>query len=156
MLIPMEGKKIGRLTFLSHEGHGYWRCRCDCGNIVVVKGTSVRIGATKSCGCYRKETATVQANKNAREKFVGVFVNNLGYRMIHSPNHPNANIRGYVLEHRLVMGNAIGRFLKNDEVVHHKNGDRLDNRIENLELMTRGEHTAMHQKERLSRQGVLC
>ena len=150
ILVQMEGRKIGRLTFISHEGHGYWRCQCDCGNVVVVNGSTVRSGNRISCGCYRKETATIQARKNSQDKFVGVFINNLGYRMIHVPNHPNANIRGYVLEHRLVMEKAIGRYLTADEVVHHKNHDKLDNRIENLELLTRSEHQSMHMKERLA------
>ena len=46
--------------------------------------------------------------------------------------------------HRLVIENKIGRRLKTDEVVHHINENKLDNRIENLELMTREEHTSHH------------
>jgi len=51
----------------------------------------------------------------------------------------------YHLEHRMIMEKSIGRKLEDSEIVHHINGDIEDNRIENLGLMTRGEHTSLHQ-----------
>jgi hypothetical protein len=61
-----------------------------------------------------------------------------GYVMYKMPNHPNSNGYGYVMEHRLAMEKEIGRLLEQNEEVHHKNGIRDDNRIENLELWHKG------------------
>jgi uncharacterized C2H2 Zn-finger protein len=62
------------------------------------------------------------------------------------PGHPNATKHNYVLEHRVVIENHYQRFLYANEVVHHKNGNKKDNRLCNLELMTDSEHRAMHGK----------
>lgn len=56
------------------------------------------------------------------------------YDFIYKPDHPNSDARGYVRTHRLVMSEHLGRPLREGENVHHINGDRKDNRIENLEL----------------------
>lgn len=57
-----------------------------------------------------------------------------GYRSLYLPDSPAAMANGCVAEHRHVMAVALGRPLRSDENVHHANGDRQDNRLENLEL----------------------
>ena len=71
-----------------------------------------------------------------------------GYIYVYVPDHPNSSKDGYVMEHILVMEEKIGRYITRNEVVHHKNKKRDDNRIDNLELMTVKAHASFHLKER--------
>lgn len=65
------------------------------------------------------------------------------YRPAHE--HPNCTRDGYVMEHRLVIEKAIGRYVGADEEIHHINYNKSDNRIENLVLLpTSGSHTELH------------
>ena len=83
---------------------------------------------------------------------VGEIITHNGYRMVQAPaRHPGADSKGYIREHRLVMGQKLGRPLKKSEVVHHLNHDKLDNRPENLELMDLGSHTSLHHTGKVGR-----
>lgn len=65
----------------------------------------------------------------------GRLVDKDGYVRVFFPSHPNYKVR-HIMEHRLVMEKHLGRYLAKNESVHHVNGVRTDNRIDNLELWT--------------------
>ena len=76
----------------------------------------------------------------------GKTITHNGYILVKMPKHPSAFVTGYVLEHRIVMEKHIGRFLKRNELVHHRNCIKHDNRIENLEIVINGKGM-VHQGE---------
>jgi len=94
-----------------------------------------------------KNNAQFGKTGEANSNWKGGTYRSLGYVMQYCPNHPHANRWGYALQHRLIMEQYLGRYLDPKEIVHHKNGDITDNRIENLQLFSnQAEHTRYHRK----------
>lgn len=71
-----------------------------------------------------------------------------GYRVVWAPGHPCAHAKGSALEHRVIAYDA-GLLTDLSLDVHHRNGVKTDNRIENLEVLTTAEHARRHAAEAL-------
>jgi hypothetical protein len=101
-------------------------------------------GRRPSADSLERRAASLKAyyKDKVQERIMG----SMGYWLVWNPAHPCA-CHGRVEEHRLLMEQAIGRFLTPDEIVHHVNGEKTDNRIENLVLTTRVEHARLHREQ---------
>ena len=129
----LTNTKINRLTCLEPyriNGHIKWKCLCECGNIQFIKTNLIYHGKTMSCGCYRKEVKSKRMSGENHHSW-----NNGEPRITHKgyKEFKYGDLRG-VKEHRYVYEQHYGIKLLPHQNIHHINGDRLDNRIENLEL----------------------
>lgn len=147
-LCPSQIKR-GKGKYCSRECHnqaGRVERICEhCGINFIARASNVRNGKDKYCGakCYGA-SQRLEVGENARGWKGGKITVTGGYVAVKVPWRKSAKADGYMLEHRKVMEDALGRHLRGDEVVHHANGDKQDNRIANLMILSNREHTLLH------------
>jgi len=106
-------------------------------------GNTATLGFKHSKKSKKKMSNAQMGEKNNAWK--GGRTTHEGYILILMPNHPYANKKGYIREHRLIMEKKLGRYLKPRETVHHKNEIIDANYPENLRLFeSKGKHLAYH------------
>ena len=120
-----------------------WAACPDCGKERWVRLAKGKPARERCNSCAMRARLTGRIGNMARNWKGGCIISN-GYVFVWLPPndffYPMAHNRSYVLEHRLVMANHLGRCLHRWELVHHKNHIRNDNRIENLQLVSDDRH----------------
>lgn len=103
----------------------------------------------KKMGCRLSEQTKLKISESRRMGGIGHKKNRCdGYIYVYFPDHPKSSKEGYIMEHILVMEALIGRHLNDNECVHHIDGNKRNNKKENLKLMTKSEHMSYHSQKR--------
>lgn len=140
---------------LAKRHYDMWRKRTPKRNCLVCLALySPTLKNQRFCSKSCSNKYRYKNNESWRKKLLNNFLysgrfrdKDTGYIWVYAPSHPKASNRGFVYEHRVTAEKYIGRYLKNSEVVHHINGIRDDNRIENLQVIVAGEHSRFHARQ---------
>lgn len=102
-LIDLTGQRFGKLTVITRaENHIMpsgkccimWLCKCDCGNVKSINGSSLRNGVTRSCGCLSKEFAEKLNKKHGKSRSKLYSVWGHMKQRCYNPNNPAYRIYG--------------------------------------------------------------
>jgi len=120
----------------------YWDKGMNCNQIAKQFGTVPQavLRAMKMFNIPRRSLSEVTSGEKHYAWKGGINKTSTGYIEVYMPKHHKANKRGYVKQHVLVWEQAHGRKLKDNEIIHHLNGIKSDNRPENLVAMSNNEH----------------
>jgi hypothetical protein len=118
----------------------------ECDKSFQVKAFLIKHGRGKYCSksCRIKAQSKAISGKSHYNWRGGKILHQGKYWLIYKKEHPFADRYGYVREHRLVVEAHLGRYLRRDEIIHHKNGVTTDNRLDNLKILNLSTHTVIH------------
>jgi len=137
-----HGKEIGK-----KDSHKFmWSLCPECGGGRWVRANLPRVLCLRCYRCVHENRKGIYSTN----WHGGRWHEKTGYIVVrlYQDNfyYPMTNVKHCVFEHRYVMAKHLGRNLQKWELVHHKNGIKDDNRLENLELLTPGQHSISHNK----------
>jgi hypothetical protein len=126
----------------------YYRQRHEYKNVNKCQRCNKVFVSTKKDSVFCSHSCALENYHLGRESY-GIRNNSNGYVLELSKNHPNRDSQGYVYKHRLVVEKNIGRILNDGEVVHHIDGNKKNNNIENLLLFnSHSDHIKHHWKNK--------
>lgn len=159
--IDMTGQKFGRLLVLEQNGKDgrgefLWKCLCDCGKIVSVRGNQIRSGKSVSCGCYNRELVVAFSKRYIEFDIsgdcgVGITRNGIKFYFDLDDFEKiknlcwHTNYYGYVTAHNPSTNKPtlLHRYLlncKDDEIIDHIDRNKLNNRRKNLRITSQSKN----------------